>query len=253
MYDIRNIAKKSKIYSELIEKMTKKDKDNIGNSKKLAEEFPIIKRMIYSSIKYPVRLVEPMFEARVPFAVPNNYYQPIYLNDEKLSVMFRHNCMRSIFFVGNRLIVISKTSRHHETIDFFMSFLMLHFEKEEYRAKITNKGEIDISVNTEKTMKNLITGKIEKKKIRFNFIQKPIIGKILSKQEVVQSTRYKQVYSKYQGGIAKQSGSIDLYGYVVSVPHFAPHPYLLRIMDELGYTEKRDFQEHVVDYFREHI
>jgi hypothetical protein len=47
--------------------------------------------------------------------------------------------------------------------------------------------------------------------------------------------------------------SADLEGYVVTVPHFSPHPYLLQAGAELGHPTNRHFQEHVIDYLKEHL
>lgn len=252
MCDLCGKVGKSIEYQRMIDAMTLEDAQRLDNSKLVAEKMPMIKKNLYSSMKYPVKLVYPMFEARVAFAVPKNYYQPIFLDGEKLGIGFTHGCMRSVFFAGDRLVVFSKTAQHGELKDFFMSFLLLHLEKGEYEAEV-KRGTITIKANITKPLKNLVTGKVERKKVSFNFINRPVIGRIMGKQQVMQSTRYKQAYSRYAGGVKGQAASVDIYGYAVSVPHFSPHPYLVQIREELGYNQKQELQEHVIDYFREHI
>ena len=50
-----------------------------------------------------------------------------------------------------------------------------------------------------------------------------------------------------------KSSSIDMEGYAITVPHFSPHPYLLQLHAQFGFGSNRDFQEHVIDYFKEHL
>ncbi len=252
MCELCDRVKNSAEYGRMIAAMTEEDEKRIGNSGLLAGKIPLVSRNIYSSMKYPVKLIHPMFEARAAFAVPKNYYQPAYLNGEKLGINFTHGCMRSLFFSGDRLVLFSKTAQHSELKDYFISFLLVHFEKGEYKAEVKG-GNISIRADATKALKNLVTGKVEKKKISFNFINRPVIGRIMGREQVLQSTRYKQTYSRYAGGARAQAASIDIYGYAVSVPHFSPHPYLVQIREELGYSEKQDLQEHVIDYFRGHI
>ena len=43
-------------------------------------------------------------------------------------------------------------------------------------------------------------------------------------------------------------------GYVVTVPHFSPHPYMLQLHKEFGFKDNKDFQERgVFEYFKNHL
>jgi hypothetical protein len=97
-------------------------------------------------------------------------------------------------------------------------------------------------------MKNLITGKVEKKKILFSFTHLSIEGRIVSKEQVAQSSRFQKVYGKR--GARVRSQSVDLEGYAVTVPHFSPHPYLLQLHKEFGFEDNKEFQLNVIDYFK---
>jgi len=90
-------------YGDLISKMFEEDKDRIENSKIVARDLSAINSRICSSMKWPVKLVYPMFEARAAYAVPSNYFQRLTLDEEKLGNAFSHGAMRSIFFVGKSI------------------------------------------------------------------------------------------------------------------------------------------------------
>ncbi|HSB47214.1 MAG TPA: hypothetical protein VLD37_04305 [Candidatus Bilamarchaeum sp.] len=238
-------------YADLVSKMLDEDKERMERSKIAAEELSPIKKSVYSSMSWPVKLVYPMFEARAAYAVPNNYFQNIALGEERLGNSFAHGAMRSVFFAGDRLVLFSKGVNFKDGKEFFTSFLLLHLEKGEYEAKAAG-NEIKISASVEKPMMNLITGKAEKKRVAFAFIHQSVAGRIVSKDQVASSARFKNVYDKYQGAQMK-SGSMDMEGYAVTVPHFSPHPYMLQCRKDFGFETNKDFQLKVEDYFRAHL
>lgn len=238
-------------YSEMLDKMLEDDRDRMEFSKQMANEITIINRTCYSSMKWPVKLVCPMFEARAAYAVPNNYFQNIMVDDERIGNSFAHGAMRSVLFSGDRLVLFSKSTNFKDGREFFTSFILLHLERGEY--KLTEKlGELNLTARAEKPMMNLISGKVEKKRIYFNFVHKPVEGRIVSKDSAARSARFKNVYSRFGGAQAK-SASMDLEGYAITVPHFSPHPYLLQLKSEFGFKENKEFQLSVADYFRGHM
>lgn len=235
-------------YADILGKMLDDDKARMEYSKEMAKQMGLIGKNCYSSMKWPVKLVHPMFEARTAYAVPNNYFQNVMLAGERIGNSFAHGAMRSVFFVGNRLVLFSKSTNFKDGKEFFISFLLLHLEKGEY--KLTDKmGELSLTARVEKPMKNLITGAVEKKEVFFNFIHKPVEGRIVSKDRAARSARFKNVYSRF-GGAHTKSASMDLEGYAITVPHFSPHPYMLQLAKEFGYEDNKDFQLHAADYFR---
>jgi hypothetical protein len=238
-------------YAELVAKMLDEDKERMERSKVMAEELSLIKKSVYSSMSWPVKLVYPMFEARAAYAVPNNYFQNIAIDEERLGNSFAHGAMRSVFFAGERLVLFSKGVNFKDGKEFFTSFLLLHLEKSEYQVKSAG-SELRITASVEKPMMNLISGKAEKKRVAFSFIHQSVQGRIVSKDQVASSARFKGVYDKYQGAHAK-SGSMDMEGYAVTVPHFSPHPYMLQCKKDFGFETNKDFQLKVEDYFKAHL
>jgi len=226
------------------------DIERLEFSREMAGELRPIGRMVYSSMKWPAKFLYPMFDARSAFSVPHNYYQPLSLDDERLGNAFAHGAMRSVFFVGKRLVLLSKSVNHKGGKEFFTSFCLAHFEPGEFELSIKGE-EASIHADIEKPMRNLITDKVEKKRISFHFAHKPIKGRIVSREQVMTSSQFKNIYKRYGGAMSKVS-SIDMEGYAITVPHYAPHPYMLQLHQEFGYGSNRDFQEKVLDYFREH-
>jgi hypothetical protein len=238
-------------YGALIAKMLEEDEARLAYSKAMAARFPVIAKSVYSSISWPVKLAYPMFEARAAYAVPNNYFQALSLDGERLGNSFAHGAMRSLFFAGDRLMLFSKSVSFRDAGEFFTSFLLLHLERGEYESRV-GETEIRITAEAEKPMMNLITGRAEKKRIAFSFVHQKVAGRIVSKEQVTTSARFREVYGKY-GGVSMKAGSMDMEGYAITVPHFAPHPYLLQLHEQFGYESNRQFQEHVEDYLRAHL
>jgi hypothetical protein len=248
-----NVCERAKApeYGALVAKMLEEDKARMAYSRIMAALFPMITKSIHSSVSWPVKLDYPMFEARAAYAVPNNYFQNLSIDGERLGNSFAHGAMRSLFFAGSRLMVFSKSVSFRDAGEFFTSFLLLHLEKGEYSAA-AGEAEIRISADVEKPVLNLLTGKAEKKRIAFSFVHQKVAGRIVSKEQVAQSSRFREVYGKY-GGASLKAGSMDMEGYAITVPHFAPHPYLLQLHEQFGYASNRQFQEHVEDYLRAHL
>ncbi|MFH1222517.1 MAG: hypothetical protein V1492_05535 [Candidatus Micrarchaeota archaeon] len=244
-------AAKGDAYRQLIEKMTQEDSARIEFTKERAKEMQLLAKRCYSSINWPIKLYYPMFEARMAYAIPANYFQPLLLDDEKIGSAFGHGAMRSVFFAGERLMLFTKTTNFLDGKEYFTSFLLLHLEKNEYSLKVDGEN-FAISADVTKPMRNLVTGAAENKKVKFNFVNTQVKGRIVTKEKVLTSAQFKDIYAKYGGGVRGRTASVDLEGYAITVPHFAPHPFLLQLKEQFGYASNREFQEHVFDYFAAH-
>ncbi|MBN2122501.1 hypothetical protein JW721_05625 [Candidatus Micrarchaeota archaeon] len=251
MCKICEAASSNPEYKRILDEMQQQDLHRLESTNDFLEMFPSLKSNLYTSLKWPSSLNKPLFEARAAFAVPHNYFQKLYLGNEPMGNHFAHGATRSVFFSKDRLVLLSKTVGQENGRPFLSSFLFTHFEKNEYSFKYDG-NDLQISVDCEKTLKNLITKKPEKKRIRFSFVHQKMEGRILSKQQAAQSSYVKRVYGA-RGNVSSLFASADLEGYVVSVSHMSPHPFLLRFNSEFGFGSNREFQEHVMDYFAEHL
>lgn len=231
--------------------MSKQDKERLDYSKEMLNDLPVISKTCFSSMKWPHIFYQPMFEARTAFAVPNNYFQNLFIDDEKTSIHFSHGSMRSVFFFNTNLILFSKNVNFKDAKEYFTSFVLCHFTKGEYVLSLDSKN-ITIKADIEKPVLNLLTQKTQKRRISFNFIGSSVINKLITSEQVKSSEQFSKVYSRYLGGAGFKSASIDMEGYAITVPHFSPHPYLLQIHSQLGFASARDMQENVIDYFVSH-
>ncbi len=252
MCELCERAKNSAAYTTLLSKMLEEDIARLEFSKELAGEIRLLSGSLYTSIDWPVRLVYPMFDARAAYSVPHNYFQNMYLDGERLGVAFSHGAMRSVFFADRRLMLFSKLVNSRDGREFLTSMVLLHFEPGEYSASKAGDGTLLLSADVTKPMKNLITGKVENKKVLFNFTHKPVKGRIVTREKVLTSAQFRNVYEKY-GGAQLKSASIDMEGYAITVPHFAPHPYMLQLNQDFGFASNRQFQENVGEYFNAHL
>lgn len=244
-------ARKSVAYTNFLREMQKEDMQRIEATKEFAQQLETVELQVCSSMEYPFTFLQPMFEARAAYAVPHNYYQNLHVQGERAGVAFAHGSMRSMFFAGSRLVLFSKNVQHREGREFFTSFVLLHLESKEF-SFVWKENDLTVRAQVEKPMKNLLTGKVEKKQIAFNFVHQNVQNRIVSREQVMQSSLLKNVYKNYMG-VGKKMASVDIEGYAITVPHFAPHPYLLQTHAKFGFTGNRDMQEHVLDYFRAHL
>ena len=252
MCELCERAKESAEYKRLIERMTEEDINRMEFTKQMSAEMKFLEKKCYSSVKWPVKLFYPMFDARMAYAVPSNYFQPLMVDGERAGNNFSHGSMRSVFFLKDRLMLLSKNTNHTAGKQFFTSYILLHLDKKDYKLKIDGDS-FNISADVEKPMKNLVTGKTENKKIRFNFVHTAVKGRIVTREKVLTSAKFKNIYGKYAGGTRLRTASIDLEGYAITVPHLAPHPFMLQLKEQFGYESNRQFQEHVIDYFRANV
>lgn len=254
MCNICEKVRSNPTYSGFISKMLDEDLACIAASKSFVSEFPSLSSSIYSSVKWPIKLLYPLFEPRIAYCAPNNYFQSIQVAGERWGGIFSHGSTRAVFFADDKLMLLSKTVSHTQEKDFFASFLLADFDKTEFKFDFEgeNRDNLKITVNTEKNMTNLVTGKQETKKIAFGFVNQSVKNHIISREKVLSSTKFASVYNSY-GGATKRAASIDLEGYAVTVPHFSPHPYLLQVGKDLGHGSNRQFLEHTMDYFKSHL
>ncbi|MEM4272468.1 MAG: hypothetical protein QXH30_02665 [Candidatus Bilamarchaeaceae archaeon] len=251
MCRICDAASASVSYLSMLEKMEKEDRERLEATKSFLGQFPSLSSNLYASSKWPAAISLPLFEARVAFAVPTNYFQPLLLDGEKSGNHFSHGSTRSVSFASGRLMLFSKTVSQEGGKPFLSSLLFTHFEKGEYSFAYDGQ-DLHISADIEKPLLNLISGKEEKKRIKFDFFHQSLEGRILSKEQAMQSSYVKRIF-RVRGDPRALLASSDLEGYVISVNHFSPHPFMLQNCGDFGFSSFRQFQESVLDYFIGHL
>lgn len=251
MCELCKKIKNSFEYAVLIVKMHEQDSLRLKHAQTARSSFSSISA--YSTMEYSKPFTYPMFEPKVAFATPLKYFQNIFVNDEKLPASFSHGSTRAIFFIGKRLVLLSKSTAIHEGEPFFSSFLLMHFEPNEYSLEISPESRISISINAEKQVKNLLLEKMEKINIQFEFVQENLENKLLSKDNALRSSLFVNQFKRAGINPRAYLNSTDyMFDYICTAAHFSPHPYMLKICSELGYTNPKNFQLNVLDYFKMH-
>ncbi len=238
-------------YAAKMDAMAREDGALIEKTNAMAERFPSVKSSLLTTIKFPPALHMPLFEARNSYTLINNYFQQLLLEGNRMAAIFSHGSTRSIFFSGEYMLMLSKSVGQDAGSRFFSHYLLFHFSKDEYSCKWEGNNML-LSADCRKKARNLLTGETEEKRISFNFQHQSVEGRILQKEEAMRSSHIRKIYGA-KAPMQSVFASADLEGYVVTVPHFSPHPYLLQAGQELGHPSNRHFQEHVAGYLREHL
>ncbi|MFA5105960.1 MAG: hypothetical protein WC506_03295 [Candidatus Micrarchaeia archaeon] len=232
-------------YASKMEEWVKRDIEKVKKHKENGGEAEL-----WSSLKWPLRMNFPIFEPRVPLAVPTNYFQGLSIDSQMQPKKWAHDCTRAIGFKSGRLVVISKFAAKSGFEDTFQSYYLFSAGLDEIESGVEANGSITIRLEKEINFQNLVDGRIEKKQAHFTFSHKPVQNAIVSQEQARTNSRVQQVYGK-EGFSLPHS---DIEDYFVTVPNFFPHPYLLEQYAQLGYASRREFQiAGPIDYFKAHL
>jgi len=230
-------------YLRLISEMLERDKKRLEYSKNDPDT------ELYSSFDLDklYKIDFPLFEPRTAFATPVRYFQDLYINNEKWPFVWRHDSTRAISIVNGELILLSKhTSADEKT---FLFYLLIKFGiiKDKIETEKDEIGNARISFSGDKEVIDLKTGEKKNINIQFNFLQKPFHK--TQKQRAKGTAMYKHTYRG--GGVVQAASKFE--DYIITVPHFSPHPYLLNEFEKLGFTKRSDMQKAVFDYLKEYL
>jgi len=272
--DIFIKACKDSEFLKLINKMKNRDFERL---KKMKELFSIndkgldFKPLIYSNIIKNIDEIQdrlrydyPWLEPRTGYYTPIRYYQNVYINEDKLPMFWRHDCIRGIHIdktwndkmwndkVGD-VDRIGKNSKSNDVLYFFtkhitydeklfFTYIYIKLDKNEYEIK--SKIPVTISVDLEKEVVNLLTGKKEKIQITFDFMHHAIVH--TSPSHAKSSSLYKEAYRGR--GIVQAKSNISKY--VIPSNHFTVHPYILNLYKKFGFNDVEEMEKQVDKYVK---
>ncbi len=249
----------SEEYLRKVDEMFQRDVSRMENTKKKAQENRILADACFTSVNWPIKITFPLFETKAPYAVPTNYFQPFFVDGKKQFVKWAHDCTRSIGFYKGNLIILSKLVNSKMGEEYFGHYVLLMLGKGEFKVQEPSPGAFSISGNVDKLVQNLATGEQATKNFKFNFTHKPTEHASVSKEHAASSGKMKEIYARdSQGrrtggkgsGLARMSKS-KFEEFVITVPHFAPHPYLLLEYKKFGFGSRFDFVCGAIDYVKE--
>lgn len=235
-------------YLKRINEWTERDLERLQNNKLMIENGEdYLKDLIFSSIQWPIKFDFPIFEVKVAYATPTRFYQDLFINNERIAGPWAHDTTRAIGFKDDYLILISKRLTSELGKEYYSHYSLLHFNKSELIINKDNEfNNITIGYKGTKQVTDLVTGINKEINVSFNFIHKNPEKAIVSKNKANSMSKIKALRNR---GL-EMSGS-KFQDYVITVPHFVPHPYLLDEFADFGFINKKMFKVKVFDYLNE--
>lgn len=228
-------------YIKNLDYLIERDQEWLENTKKLSSEMETLHTACYGELfsKSDVFLFEP----KMPFARPLEYFQPIHVDGKRLSPRFSHGSTTALYFSETGLCLISKYIASREGLGFFSHYL--HFRLENPQIRVLEKS-ISVSFSGNVQLENLIVGGSEDKNVSFTFLHENIENRIVKKEDALISKKMEEVYRRH--GETFVSANIE--GFTVSVRHFTPHPFAFQACREFGYSSYIDMENDIVNLFR---
>jgi len=199
---------------------------------------------IFTNTEFPLCVGFFLFEAKAAMAVPTKYYQGLKVDDSPLRNDWAHDFCRSIGFLKDGLLLISKAVARTGT-DTLLYYHAVKFSKNEYSFSSLGNGKFEVSVNgVTKQGKDLLRDSEDSHTYDFSFRHNPTKTARLSSTSFRASGLASTVYERH-GGLARGAHES-----VVTVAHLAPHPYLLADFARLGFKSKNEFHDLVGELLR---
>ncbi|MEM4336209.1 MAG: hypothetical protein QXL47_04865 [Candidatus Anstonellales archaeon] len=228
-------------YTKNLQYLIEKDREWLENTKKISSEIESVQKACYGEFFSRNDIF--LFEPKMPFARPLEYFQPIHVDGKRLSPRFSHGSTTALYFLDGKLNLLSKYVASKEGLGFFSHYL--HFQLENPSIQILEKT-IRVSFSGKVKLENLVCGGVEEKNVAFTFVHEDIENRIVKKEDALTSKKLEEVYGKH--GETFVSANIE--GFTISVRHFTPHPFALQAYKEFGYGSYVDMENDVVNLFR---
>lgn len=199
-------------------------------------------------------LSHPIFEVRVGHPTPLRYYQDLYIDGERWPIVWRHDSFRTITVLEDgALLLLSKHPAPYERM--YTHYIVAVIEKGRYEYILepgvagngsSTPGFITIRFDGTLSVKNLKNKNIEEHHVSFAFFNHPF--HYVSKRESM-TTVMKEAhrFGKLKTALSKFED------YVVTVPHYSLHPYMLNEYKRCGYKRRTTMQKEGPLFFFEHL
>ncbi|MCD6279900.1 hypothetical protein J7J26_03990 [Candidatus Micrarchaeota archaeon] len=232
-------------YIRLMKEMKHRDIDRINNMVNKLSSIDYNPFMYSSEPIDQITYDRLWLEPRVGYYTPIRYYQDIYINNEKQSMFWRHDCMRGIYHdkISDLLYLLTKHTTENE--ESFLSFVFIVFKKGEFEINEKN-GVIGINSDVDKSVMNVLTGKSECIHVSFNFIHHPI--RYTSPIHARSTALYRNAYTGGRTGHVQAKSNMSKY--IIPSSHFTVHPYILNLHKKYGFKEPEDMEKKVNDYIQ---
>ncbi|VVB66067.1 Uncharacterised protein [Candidatus Gugararchaeum adminiculabundum] len=228
-------------------------------ARKIDEGNRILADAVFSSIEWPLEIDFPLFETRTAYAVPTNYYQNLFVDGTRQRGDWAHDFTRAIAFVDGNLLLFSKSVASGGGEEWLSSYHLVHFTKNEFKATIKPASVMIQVDNVKKSGINMATKESASHTYKFTFVHNKTDHAFVRKESLKESGKMEEIYGRSSSGAPGAPGGelkigmSDFEGYVLTVAHFAPHPYLLDEYKNLGYPSRMMFQNEAMNYLQNHL
>jgi len=276
MCELCERARASPSYRAQLREWIARDGGRLAATREQAKGNQALANSFLSNIDFPPSIAIPLFEPRVPNPNPSNYFQNAFVDGVRLHSGWSHDCARSIgFFEDGGLLFITKAvARSVGAPEYLFYLYVIRFEKGEFRLSVDASGKALLEANVQKTGTNILSGAPASRLFSFSFQHFPTDTAILPKERA--AAYYAQRAAAHAPGAAPHQPSISGFGgapvspaaprpsllsrtsgssfeeYAITVPHLAPHPYLLQAYQELGFSSRIELQNSVSKFLKEH-
>ncbi|MEM3030339.1 MAG: hypothetical protein QXH27_01260 [Candidatus Micrarchaeia archaeon] len=276
MCELCDKAKASPTYQSQLKDWFARDVGRLAATRAQAADNPTLANSFLSNLGFPPDVSMPLFEPRISTPSPSNYFQNAFVDGVRLHSGWTHDCARSVgFFENGDLLFITKAvARSVGMPEYFFYLYVIRFEKAkgEFNLSVDASGKAVMEANSQKGGTNILSGSPASHLFSFSFQHFPTNNAILPKERA--ATYYAQRAAAHAPGRASQPTAPGFGGvppsaaapralpartsgssfeeYVVTVPHFAPHPYLLQAYQELGFASRMELQNAVSKFFKDH-
>ncbi len=205
-----------------------------------------------------------LFEPLAAFPNPQSYYQPLYINGEKLRNDWQSGWTRSIGFLPNgNLLLFAKAverGRFAAALETFQHLFIVEFRPDELQVEYSPPQFTLRAEEVTKEGTTLISGAKVSHTFSFAFSHLAAEKSAMRADAIKQSAFLRQVLrrGKTEEEAAKDRGitdapKSDFEKFIITTLHYAPHPLLMRGFKEMGYENRFALQMDVPKFLDEHF
>ncbi|MEM4390063.1 MAG: hypothetical protein QXG98_05370 [Candidatus Micrarchaeia archaeon] len=255
MCELCDRAQASSFYQSQLKEWFARDAGRLAATRAQAAGNPTLANSFLSNLGFPPNVSMPLFEPRVPTPNPANYYQNAFVDGVRLHNGWTHDCARAVgFFENGDLLFITKAvARNVGAPEYLLYLYIVQFEKGEFKLSVDASGKAVIEADAQKSGTNILSGAPAAHQLTFSFQHFPTDRAILPKERAAAYYAQRAAAHAPTAPVrqSRTSGS-SFEEYAVTVPHLAPHPYLLQVYQELGFATRIELQNAVSKFLKQH-
>lgn len=262
MCKLCEFAKANEAFRSDTAKATVEDINTLFRTRKMAPESASLFANFPGWIKLKFDFAR--FEPLAAFPNPQTYYQPLYVDGEKLRNDWQSGWTRSIGFLpdGNLLLHTKavERGRFEPGADTFQHLYAVVFKPEELQIDYSPPKFTIRADEVKKEGVSLIGNTAASHTFSFAFSHLAIEKSAMRADAIRQSAFLRQVLrrGKTEDEAAKDKGitqapKSDFEKFSITTLHYAPHPLLMRGFREMGYENRFALQMDVPKFLDEHF